>query len=148
MRRPLHPGQVIGEVPAGFSNEVLSRVELGQSQIGGGPIRVNPQDLPAQRNCVVVKALIGIELGGLLVGSQGPHEVPRLELEVADAVVEAGVLDRLPAPRLGLLDSLEVHVNRAAPILALLVLPGRLFELVEVHVVPGKYGLSRQGARS
>src|ERR1041385_7724256 len=101
----------------------------------GKILRVHPEDLAAERDGVVGEPLVGVEIDGTLEDLHRRGRFVGLDVQVADLVVHADVR-RGVLPGLELLDRLLVHLDRAAPILRRFVLPGRLFDLLEVH--PGR----------
>ncbi len=100
---------------------------------------IDPQDLAAERDGVVEEALVGVQIHRPLVGADCLGGVVDLEVEVADPVVERQVRGGFRA-RLGLLDGFEVDFDGFSPVLLLLELPRRVFQLFQIHAARAEKG--------
>src|SRR5205085_3469057 len=115
-----------------FDDDVLARMKLGQFEVGLGPPRIDPQDLAAKGDGVVEEPLVGIEVDRALVGAHGSGGIVDFEVEIADSIVERKIGTGFGAG-LDLLDGLQVDVYGLPPLLLLLELPRRVFQLFQIH---------------
>ena len=120
----LHALGVSEEVGAGVGEEPLRRAYLAHLEVDGVPRRQIANDLLADRDGVVGKLGVDVEVDGLLVLLDGGLDVAYARAEVAGPVVEADIR-LLVAIQAG--DRLYVQVERLAPLLFLLVAARLLF---------------------
>ena len=138
----VHALEELDQVPLGLDDDVLAGVELAQLEIGLRPAGIDTQDLAAERDGVVEEALVRVQVDRPLVGAHGCGGVVDLEVEVADAIVERQVGTGFRAG-FDLLDGFQVDFDRLPPVLLLLELPRRVFQLFKIHAARAGKGNRR-----
>ncbi len=126
-----HTRQVAIHLLPGVGHQARRLVQPGQLAVGVHLVRRDPQDLPAQGDGRRIQPVVRVLVDGQQVVVDGLGGVVELQVQVADAVVEAH-LERGGGILLRLRDGAPVQLDGLDEVLALLGPTGLLLERIEL----------------
>ena len=128
----LHPVGVLEQVLFGLRHEPPLDHQHRELEVDVGAGRCVAQDLVAQRDGVVGKAVLGVQVGRPLVCLDGLGDLADLDVEIAD-LVEERKLSRQLGRAFELVQDLEIGLDGLLDLALILELPSLEFDFLDVQ---------------